>query len=195
MVENFLPYVKDRTTSLLRNKVFLKYIEKDVDVQYDWKETRLLLCYLLLPSEDTNHMEYLYYYINGLWEDIQDYLVIRIVPKEKEHKVSPRGFGCKTVFDRARGIIQELNVARFLHDYSDEQAMTLGELPLIKKLNAFRNLREAYIGYKGGNGARRRRRAESDRKVFKCLYFDINVYFVINMYILTCHIYFCKLCT
>ncbi|DAZ90591.1 RNA-dependent RNA polymerase [Belostoma flumineum mononega-like virus] len=147
MVENFLPYVKDRTVSMLRHKVLRKYINEDQDLKQDWKETRLLLCYLMLPEEQTSHREYIEMFTAGLWEDIQDYLVIRLVPKEKEHKVNPRGFGCKTLLDRARGIVQELNVADFLQDYSDEQAMTLGELDLIKKLESFRKLRLAYSGH------------------------------------------------
>nr|WFD55778.1 MAG: L protein [Changping Tick Virus 3] len=146
-VENFLPHVKDRTISLLRSEVFKEYVEKDPDFKKDWKQTRLLLYYLLWPEEVTKHVGYIKKFVEGEWELLADYLVIRVVPKEKEHKVSPRGFGAKTALDRARGVVQEWNVSKYLDAYCPEQAMTLGEVELSRKLLGFRNLRKAYQGY------------------------------------------------
>nr|QKK82916.1 RNA-dependent RNA polymerase [Umea virus] len=146
-VENFLPYVKDRTVSLTRSETFKKYVDKDPTFKADWKQTRLLLFYLLWPETETNHMPYMRAYTAGEWDEVADYLVIRVVPKEKEHKIEARGFGCKTTQDRARSIIQELNVARFLNEYSDEHVMTLSEIALAKKLLGFRKLKNAYKGY------------------------------------------------
>nr|WAS28124.1 MAG: polymerase [Chuviridae sp.] len=146
-IENFLPHVKDRTISLLRSDVFKEYVEKDPDFKKDWKQTRLLLYYLLWPEEVTRHVGYIKKFVEGEWELLADYLVIRVVPKEKEHKVSPRGFGAKTALDRARGVVQEWNVSKFLDAYCPEQAMTLGEVELSRKLLGFRNLRKAYQGY------------------------------------------------
>lgn len=147
-VENFLPYVKDRTLSLTRNEVFRKYVEADPDFKADWKKTRALLFYLLYPEHQTEHMEYMRAYCAGHWDEVMNYLVIRIVPKEKEHKEAARGFGCKTAQERARSIIQELNVARFLDRYSDEHVMTLGEIALARKLLAYRSLVAAYPGHR-----------------------------------------------
>nr|WAS28062.1 MAG: polymerase [Lesnoe mivirus] len=147
-VENFLPYVKDRTVSLLRSEALKKYIDQDPDFQTDWRRTRLLLFYLLWPETETSHMPYMKAYTAGEWNQVANYLIIKIVPKEKEHKIEARGFGCKSTQDRARSIIQELNVARFLNDYSDEHVMTLGEIALAKKLLAFRKLHHAYKGHK-----------------------------------------------
>jgi hypothetical protein len=65
-----------------------------------------------------------------------------------ESQESLRGFGCKTYEDCARSLAQERNAMRFLDIFSDEQAMTLGELELTKKLYAFRVLCKAYPGYR-----------------------------------------------
>ncbi|KAK6060461.1 hypothetical protein COOONC_01880 [Cooperia oncophora] len=81
-------------------------------------------------------------------EDVLDYLVIRIVPKERELKEIYRGFGCKSYEDRMRSICQEHNVMAFLEAYSDEQAMAVTELELQEKLVAFRQLARAYPQHK-----------------------------------------------
>lgn len=59
-----------------------------------------------------------------------DYLVVRIVPKEKELKIDFRGVGCKTFEDRHRSIVQEKNVSIFLGEFSDERTVTLLYLSL-----------------------------------------------------------------
>lgn len=146
-LENFIPYIKDKTITLGRSAVVARYINRLPTSTDDWKQTRLLLYYLLQPETKTDHMWYLSTYISGDWEQLANYLVIRVVPKEKEHKIEPRGFGCKTFEDRARGIIQEENVARFLDRYSDEHVMTLNEVGLAKKILGFRHLGAAYSGY------------------------------------------------
>lgn len=147
-LENFIPYVKDRTISLLRNDVFVRYIDAKSDKKRDWKETRLLLLYLLFPSYKTDHLMYIQEYIAGNFEDILNYLVMRIVPKEKELKIDARGYGCKSAQERARTIVQECNTAYFLERYSQDEAMTLNELDLLKKLESFKNFSNAYTGYK-----------------------------------------------
>nr|QYW06809.1 MAG: RNA-dependent RNA polymerase [Hebei mivirus 3] len=147
-VENFLPYVKDRTVTISRSDTVRRYLEKDPNYGTDWKRTRLLLFYLLWPETATDHIKYMEAYVRGDWRQVANYLVIRIVPKEKEHKIEARGFGCKTPQDRARSIVQELNVARFLDKYSDEHVMTLDEISVAKKLLGFRRLKHAYRGYR-----------------------------------------------
>lgn len=146
-VENFLPHIKDRTISALRSSVIQHYIRKSASC-VRWQDTRLLLLYMLNPREMTDHVHYLKDYMAGRWEMLQDYLIIRIVPKEKEHKREARGFGCKTALDRARTIIQEHNTAGILAKYSSEHVMTLDELALAKKLLAFRHMCRAYHGYR-----------------------------------------------
>lgn len=43
--------------------------------------------------------------------------------------------------------VQTVNAKHFLDMYCDEQAMTLGELDISKRLYAFRNLKVGYSGY------------------------------------------------
>nr|QJW70343.1 RNA-dependent RNA polymerase [Erysiphe necator associated negative-stranded RNA virus 1] len=149
-IENFLPYVKDRTVSLLRNRVFEQYIDPDPENPAkppDWKETRALLAYLLLPYDSTEHLSYMELYSQENWEEMLNYLVIRLVPKEKELKESARCFGCKPPQERARTIVLGHNAATFLHKYTDSEAMTLSELTLSRKLHAFRNMYLAYRNF------------------------------------------------
>lgn len=143
-LENAIPYLKDKTISVLRSKVIKQYIEQE-DVKSSWKDTRLLLFYLMNTNEATNHMQFIQDYSDA--DDITDfldYLVIRIVPKEKELKVAFRGFGCTTFMNRMLFLSQEKTAMHYLDLYSDEQAMTLSELDLVKRLFSFRNLKKAY---------------------------------------------------
>lgn len=149
-LENAIPYLKDKTISTLRSKTWDWYIRrKEGSKPPQWTETRQLLHYLLSSDEIFDHQKYLklYTYSKDLTM-LLDYLVIRIVPKEKELKVDFRGFGCKTFEDRLRGTTQEVNVKHFLDLYSDEQVMTLSELEVCRKLNAWRNITKAYKGYR-----------------------------------------------
>ncbi|VDP52101.1 unnamed protein product [Heligmosomoides polygyrus] len=104
--------------------------------------------YLLNPAQLHDHVDYINKYDQSTTlEELMDYLVIRVVQKEKELKIQYRGFGCKTIEDRHRSLVQEKNAMRYLDEYSGEQAMTLSELDLVKKLHVFRNLHRAYHGY------------------------------------------------
>lgn len=78
----------------------------------------------------------------------RDYLTIRLIPKEKELKTKYRGFGAMTYPLRIKNQLQEKHVQDYLHKYSDEQAMTLSELSLCKKLYQFTKLDVLYPGYK-----------------------------------------------
>ncbi|APG78818.1 RNA-dependent RNA polymerase [Wenling chuvirus-like virus 1] len=147
-LDNFIPYVKDRTISLCRSQVIATYLQGQKRPFNDWKHTRLLLFYLLNDSGRTDHKWYLNEFMANDVEALKNYLVIRIVPKEKELKEAARGFGCKTYEDRARTLVQEYNSAKFLNKYSDEEAMTLSELTLLRKLYAFRHMDRAYPGFK-----------------------------------------------
>nr|WPR16559.1 MAG: RNA-dependent RNA polymerase [Millipede chuvirus] len=149
MLENFIPYLKDRTLSVCRSKVLNNYLNKsETRTRIEWKETRLLLYYLLSDKTVTDHVNYILKYdTSTTLDDLLNYLVIRIVPKEKELKTEPRGFGCKTYLDRARTIVQEKNAMHYLDLYSEDQAMTLGELDILKRLSSFRRINLAYPGY------------------------------------------------
>jgi hypothetical protein len=148
-LDNFIPYLKDKSLSLLRSKVASVLINKSEDsIKQTWKETRLLLMYFLRSEILTDHTKYLDRYVESEnLDELLDYLVIKIIPKEKELKEMFRGFGAKTYEDRSRALVQEKNVMEFLDKYCDEQAMTLSELDLIKKLWAFRNLEKTFPGH------------------------------------------------
>nr|UYE93852.1 MAG: RNA-dependent RNA polymerase [Hattula chuvirus] len=143
-LENIIPHLKDKTISALRGHVVKKYIDKQ-DIKVTWSDTRLLLYYLLHTGNETDHTEFLKEYGNGAsLEEFIDYLVIRIVPKEKELKIKFRGFGCTTFANRMLFLAQEKTAMSYLDLYCDEQAMTLSELDLVKRLFAFRCLTDAY---------------------------------------------------
>lgn len=146
-LENFIPYVKDRTISLLKTDVVKKYINADAEYMTDWRKTRALLAYLFLPYKDTEHLSYLELYANQEWESMSNLLIVRLVPKEKEHKDSARCFGCKPAKERARTITIGVNAARYLSKYSDSEAMTLSEISLSKKMFAFRHMSRAYENF------------------------------------------------
>lgn len=153
-LENIIPYLKDKTISIARKEVVAKYLEEGhhdegrYDATRDWQKTRLLLAYLLCPTFEHDYIQYIDDYNDAdTLDHLLDYLVIRIVPKEKEMKVDFRGFGAKTYEDRFRALAQEHNCMRYLDDFCDEQAMTLSELQIAHKLNSFRNLWRAYRGY------------------------------------------------
>jgi len=151
-LENTIPYLKDKTISLMRTKTLGKYLERAVETwddpettQDQWKDTRLLLYYLMNPTSSLQHDKYIDLYANAdTLDGLIEYLVIRAVPKEKELKIDPRFFGCKTYEERFRSLAQEKNAMKFLEYYCDEQAMTLSELELSRRIIAFRRLRLAY---------------------------------------------------
>ncbi|AJG39074.1 polymerase [Wuhan Mosquito Virus 8] len=147
-LENAIPYLKDKTLSLLRSKVVSMYINQEEDMRTRWADTRLLLVYLLHPTSALDHVNYIEQYCeSATLDELMNYLVIRIVPKEKEHKIDFRGFGCKTYEDRLRCLAQEKAVMQYLDLYSDEQAMTLSELQIARKLEGFRRMKDAFPGY------------------------------------------------
>lgn len=154
-LENYIPYIKDKTITVLKDRllatILKAYDKEDPDSKPQrpkWAETRLLLAFLLAPDIMLAHKKYITKYAKSAdLTDLANYLVIRVVPKEKELKVMFRGFGCKTYEDRARALAQEKNAMRYLDEYADDQAMTLSELDLAKKLFAFRTLLKAYPGF------------------------------------------------
>lgn len=82
------------------------YFEKSKRVNPE--ETRLLLYYLLTDPANTKHEEYIINYVNDDADMTmsREYLVIRLVPKEKERKTSYRGFGIQSYHHRMRCIVQ-----------------------------------------------------------------------------------------
>jgi hypothetical protein len=148
-LENIIPFLKDKSISVLRNQAVQAMLSDKKTQTYKWEETRLLLYYLLNPLKKLDHQEFLKRYTTAHdLEELADYLIIRLVPKEKEHKIKFRGFGVKTYLDRLRSLAQEKNVAKFLDLYCDEQAMTLSEIDISKRLYALRTVLKAYRGYK-----------------------------------------------
>nr|UVF62174.1 MAG: RNA-dependent RNA polymerase [Bat faecal associated chuvirus 1] len=147
-LENCIPYLKDKTISVFKSKVTEKFLEKSNNGVIPWQETRQLLYYLCNINEVTDHVKYMKKIeqdINILDRDLlEEYMVLRIVPKEKELKIDFRGFGCQTFLNRMKCTAQEKAVANYLDMYCDEHAMTLTELDLIKKMYAIRTITKAY---------------------------------------------------
>lgn len=143
-LENVIPHLKDKTISALKSQVIAKYVN-DQEMQIKWDETRLLLYYLLHDDSDTDHVDFINKYGQGHGiDELMNYLVIRIVPKEKELKVAFRGFGCTTFHNRMLFLAQEKTAMEYLDLFSNEQAMTLSELDLARRLYAFRTIHLAY---------------------------------------------------
>lgn len=147
-LENVIPYLKDKAISLMRSDSVRAYLVDKDNRTMDRKNMRLLLYFLLNPMEKLDHQEYFNdYESSDELEEVIEYLVIRVVPKEKELKAIFRGFGCKTYFDRLRSMAQEETMMRHLDNYCDCQAMTLSELQIIKKLQAFRRIKDLYVNH------------------------------------------------
>ncbi|APG78700.1 RNA-dependent RNA polymerase [Hubei odonate virus 11] len=146
--DNFLPFLKDRTLSVLRSKVVGFYIEKINEEKPQWEETRVLLHYLMSSKDMVDHVKYITKFENSCdLNELLEYMIIRIVPKEKELKEVFRGFGCQSYFERARRIVQEKAVSEYLDLYYHNQAMTLDYLGLVKKLRSLATIKDAYPGY------------------------------------------------
>lgn len=148
-LENIIPFLKDKSISVLRNQAVQSYIEHSKVRSHRWEDTRLLLYYLLNPLRKLDHQKFLKAYTKSEnLDELADYLIIRLVPKEKENKIEFRGFGVKTYLDRLRNLTQEKNVSKFLDLYCDEQSMTMSEIDISKRLYAYRTILKAYKGYK-----------------------------------------------
>lgn len=147
-LDPIIPYLKDKTITVNRSKILNGFFSNNTDIKSSWKDTRLLLAYLCHPTMIHDHVRFMDRYTQSAnREELMDYLVIRIVPKECELKTVFRGFGAKTYESRATSLAQEKNVMRFLDDFSNEQCMTLGELDIFRRLDAFRTLKKAYRGH------------------------------------------------
>lgn len=73
-LENILPYLKDKTVSLLRSQVIGQYFQGIKPENY-WESTRLLLTYLLHPSMVHNHVDFLRKYTYS--RDFREYTYSR----------------------------------------------------------------------------------------------------------------------
>ncbi|AVM87275.1 L protein [Wenling fish chu-like virus] len=148
-LEHYLQYLKDKTITVLRQPVIRTYVER-VSRESPWKDTRLLLVHLTHTEAELNRLQYLHQYMDSdmTMDDVLDYLIIKLVPKEKELKVVARPFGCKTYLDRYRSCLQEENTKHYLDLYGMDQSMTLDNLGLIKRMYTFRNLTASYKGWK-----------------------------------------------
>lgn len=144
---NPIALLKDKALSVLRSDVLATYFEHTM--KGDSEKTRLLLYFLLTDPINTMHEEFIMNYINDDEEMslCRDYLVIRLVPKEKELKTAYRGFGVQSYQNRMRCLAQEKMSQEYLHKYSNEQAMTLSELSLMKKLYEFSQMKNQTHGH------------------------------------------------
>nr|UVF58767.1 MAG: L protein [Salarius guttatus piscichuvirus] len=148
-LDHYSQYLKDKAVTMLRQDATAYYITHELE-KVDWKEGRLLLVHLLHHEDELDLPGYLRSYCQSSesMEDILNYLVIKLVPKEKELKIEARPFGCKTYQDRYRSCVQEENVKHMLDLYFEDQAMTLDNLSLVKRLYTFRNLATLYKGWR-----------------------------------------------
>lgn len=137
-------------TNIKLYKEALKKVRDDINkTRVSWSNTRLILSYLCSPDILHDYTKMINRAVTSRdFSLYADYLVSKIVPKEKELKIKYRGYGCLTPLPRHKNLIQEKNTKKFMEEYCDEQASTLSELSLIKKLYALRNLKEAYQGFK-----------------------------------------------
>lgn len=120
------------------------------------EESRALLRYLLTDDMESEMLEYLENYNqvssqaeagDAMWEEVIDYLVIKLTPKEKELKSEGRMFGASPLVERNRRIVQEKNVYNFMEKYMPEQLLTCSEIDTIRKLYAFRCMQQACPGH------------------------------------------------
>lgn len=151
-LDPIIPYLKDKTITMIRSKAVSMYLsnrsDTDEKIRTSWSETRLLLAYLCNPTMIQDHVNFMERYCQSDdLEELLNYLVIRIVPKEGELKTVFRGFGAKTYESRSISLAQENNVMRYLQDFSNEDCMTLGELEIFRRLAGFRTLHKAYAGH------------------------------------------------
>lgn len=136
-------------TNLKLYKDALRRIRDINKTRVSWSNTRLILSYLCSPDIIHDYTKMINRAVTTKdFSLYADYLVSKIVPKEKELKIKYRGYGCLTPLARHKNLIQEKNTKKFMEEYCDEQGSTLSELSLIKKLYALSNLKEAYQGYK-----------------------------------------------
>ena len=126
--------LSDKSMTLCQHEVFHKYLpdtngQKNKMGLKDWKETTILLVYLLFSNHDTKLHEYLQEYLeSGVESDyIQNYLIIKLAPKEKEFPVRVPAFGCKMYSNRYTIRVQENNVIHYLDQFIKDYSMTLDE--------------------------------------------------------------------
>lgn len=90
-LESAIPYLKDKTISICRSKVIAQYLSNNAEKGHknSWKDTRLLLFFLLNPTALLDHVNYLdqYTYSDSL-EELMDYLVLRIVSTQRKRTQS-----------------------------------------------------------------------------------------------------------
>lgn len=99
-LDPIIPYLKDKTITVNRSKILNGFFSNNTDIKSSWKDTRLLLAYLCHPTMIHDHVRFMDRYTQSAnREELMDYLVIRIVPKECELKTVFRGFVLHLVVD------------------------------------------------------------------------------------------------
>lgn len=143
--------LKDKAIGVTRPEVlelfeYTKEPGKRARPQRSPGERRAILNYLLNPDQGRKLERYLQRYEGDhKWTNaVLNYLVIKLTPKELELKPKGRMFGSSPPEERARRIIQEYNTMEFMDKYEPSQLLTPGELQILQKLVAFREMRQIY---------------------------------------------------
>jgi len=143
-LDNMLPYLKDKATSVLRSRAVERYItgKKRFDKK-DKFSMNALMAYLVLPDDEIDHVSHVKEFEDPETDitDLLEYMAIRLVGKEKELKTSFRFFGAQTYLSRCRCQVILQYAKKFLERYSSDQALVLSELSLMKKLHVFSKMR------------------------------------------------------
>ncbi|QHA33675.1 reverse transcriptase [Atrato Chu-like virus 5] len=148
-IDNILGSLKDTASGFNRSQLghdlycLMENSERSSKQKRTPKEKKVLLGYLMDPYFDTKLREYLDKYENTEWDQaVLNYLVIKLTPKELEHKPEGRMFGSSPLEERMRRIIQEYNTSIFLDKFMPDQLLTPGELETLKKLLYFRTMKK-----------------------------------------------------
>ncbi|QKI29234.1 hypothetical protein 1, partial [Clerodendrum trichotomum rhabdo-like virus] len=152
-IDNQLVLLKDKALGLNRNKIWPilmeQVSEKDEMNVMRAENRRALLSFIVTPHYSESFAQYMHHYEHDdPWRNaVLDYLVIKLTPKELEHKSEGRMFGASPREERNRRITQEDNTMRFMESYIPDQLMTQDELSTLKKLYSFRYYQQMYPGH------------------------------------------------
>nr|WNM95034.1 MAG: RNA-dependent RNA polymerase [Diaporthe gulyae chuvirus 1] len=145
--------IKDKTITQLASAVYRQAKgEEKLRPDEHYKKTKLIIKHFLDKDAQFRHQEYLARFNDikndpSVWDELSEYMVLRVVPKEKELKEMFRGFGCQSHENRDRTLRTEYNVADMLDELYEEEAMTCTELEISRKLIALRHMAKSFPGY------------------------------------------------
>ena len=149
-VDFYMSELKDRVISKCEWMVLEDIIGKERSRGNRWEESRLLLVYLMHTDDEQQLSGFLDAYMSTDMNSdyVLNYMVMKLVPKEKEMGALARIFGIQTHQARYKKTVQESNAMHYLDNYCKDQTMTLDSLQLAKRLQKFRALGKVYQGWR-----------------------------------------------